>query len=402
MLSSSLPFLDVDEPGFAADPLGAIAEVRAHGPVARSRRGLELLSHELVHGVFRDDRITPPRRAEFLARGAGELVAQFIDDGVKSFMAPEPHRRSRRIFGQAFRGQRIDALRPRMREVSHALVDGFAERGDCEFVADFADGLSMTVLCELIGLPAEDMAEVLPYTQDVELILADPLAPVVPRIEEGIRALTAYTEQLVAERRAAPRDDVIGILIAAEGAEGRLSPGELTAGIVDLMFAGINTTRIQLSSVVRALVENEVWGRLRDDPALIPAALEEAMRIYPCIHFVHRLVREPGVELGGVSLEVGEHVVPNMLAASRDPERFEDPDRFVLERGEPAYQVGFGFGLHHCLGHAFARATMQEALAALTQRLAEPRIAGPLHLGPGHGASINGVEEMALRFRPAD
>ena len=401
MTTAELPFLDVRRPDFEDDPLVAIREVRAQGPVARSERGLELLTHDLVMAVLRDGRITAPRRPEFIARGASELVAQFIDDGVKSFMQPETHKRSRRIFGQAFRQHRIEDLRPRMRAVAEELVDGFAARGECELVGDFADGLSMVVLCELIGIPVADMAEILPYTQEVELILADPLAPVVPRIEEGIRHLTAYTEQLVAERRRDPRDDVIGILIEAEQTEGKLSSGELTAGIVDLMFAGINTTRIQLSSVVRALIENDVWSSLRDDPARIPGAMEEAMRLYPTIHYVHRIVREEGVELGGVTLAPGDHVVPNMLAASRDPDRFPEPERFVADRGEALYQVGFGFGLHHCLGHAFARATMLAGLEVLTERLQAPAFAGPLHVGPGHGASINGVEEMPLTFTAA-
>lgn len=396
---AELPYLDVDRDDYDSDPWAVVSPVRELSRVARSRRGLEVLAHDSILEILRDkNRLTPPLAVEFGEKGASPKIVQFIADGVKAFMEPETHKRARRIFGEPFRLSKIDAMRPRMRELSNELIDGFIEKGQSDLVADFSDHLSIGVLCEMIGLPVEDMPEISHYNQEVVLLNADPIEPVVPRVEAAIDALTAYVEALVAKRRAEPRDDVIGALIEAEATEGKLSAGELTAGIVDLMFAGQDTTRLQIPSITRALIEEDDWADLTERPEIIPAAIEEGMRWYPSVHHFKRIVREPGVEIDGIPMQVGDQVMLNVLAASRDPDRFELPNTFIVDRQPPLFEVGFGFGLHHCLGHAFARATMQEGFTALSSRLGGLEFAGPHEIGPGHGATVNGVERLPITF----
>jgi cytochrome P450 len=397
-----LPFLDVDGTVFQTDPLGAVTAVRGLARLARSRRGLEVLVHDTILELIPDRRLSPPLATELAASGASPMIIEFIAAGVKSFMDPEAHGRARRIFGQPFRAARIDAMRPQMSHTAHSLIDGFARTGYCDLVADFSDHLSILALCEMIGIPAADMPRIAHYLQDVVLINADPMGPVVLRIEAAITVLTEYVEDLIEQRRDDPRDDVIGALIEAERTEGGLSARELTAGIVDLMFAGQDTTRLQLPSIARALLEHDSWDRLRQEPDLVPSAVEEGMRWYPAVHHFTRVVRQEGVEVEGVPVPVGERIIINALAASRDPDRFADPERFDVRRAAPRFTAGFGGGMHYCLGHAFARATLAEGIVALTSRLSRVKLAGPLEIGPGHGATVNGVERMPITFWAAD
>ena len=166
-------------------------------------------------------------------------------------------------------------------------------------------------------------------------------------------------------------------------------------GLVTLMQAAHFTTRNQTVLIVRALLENDLWDAMREDPTLIPAAVEEGMRYYPVVLGVTRAVGAEGVRFGGIDLPVGTSVRWNPMGATRDPEFFTDPYRFDLAR-DTTGRISFGHGLHRCLGHAMARADMEIAIDVLTQRLRRPVISRP----PKMVATglLWGAEALHLRF----
>jgi cytochrome P450 len=198
------------------------------------------------------------------------------------------------------------------------------------------------------------------------------------RVEAALLALYAYTEELLALRRARPGADLLSALIAAEEAGDRLAPHELRALTVNLLLAGHDTTR-SLISIGAWLVLSQpgALARLRARPSLIASAVEEMLRFEPVAEGVARQTCER-LEIGGVVLEPGERLFLSLLSANRDPAAFAQPDRFDVERADNRH-LSFGRGLHFCLGAALARAEAQEAFAVLLERLQdlEPCISRP-------------------------
>jgi cytochrome P450 family 103 len=165
---------------------------------------------------------------------------------------------------------------------------------------------------------------------------------------------------------------------------------------VNLIFAGQDTTRYQLASAVLELIEHQAWARLRQDPALVPAAVEEALRLRPVTRFVVRIPREP-IVIHGVTVQPRRRVILNLLAASHDPDRFDEPDRFRLDRPE-RFELPFGWGTHHCLGAALARSEMEAALSVLTASFTDVTLTQQPQLTPP-GGMLHGPETLALSFR---
>jgi cytochrome P450 len=225
---------------------------------------------------------------------------------------------------------------------------------------------------------------------------AVPLAPGFPRLEEALELLGRFVGELVDDRRARPRADFISALIAAQASEAQLTDDEIVWNLVNLLFAGQDTTRYQLASAARVLAAAPgAWNALADDPGLVPAALEETMRLRPVSQFVVRRVDRP-VAAGGFRFPARRRIILNLLAAARDPDTFPDPDRYDPGR-EVTYRLPFGWGHHYCLGHALARAEMCEALSLLTASVADVEI-GNATDAPA-AAMLGGPERLPVRFR---
>ena len=209
-----------------------------------------------------------------------------------------------------------------------------------------------------------------------------------------MKTLSTYVIELLQKRRRAPQDDFLSALNEAQDTEGQLTEDEIVWNVVNLLFAGQDTTRIQLAAAVRAFVENGIWDDLRADPSRIAQALDESLRFYPVLQF---LVRKPleAVELDGFRFPPGRRVVVNTTAASRDPKVFTDPHRFDPNRPSE-YRVPFGWGIHYCLGHVLARTEMTEALTLLTSKLTGVRV-GDVHVSSPTGM-LGGPESLALEF----
>jgi cytochrome P450 len=397
---ADLPPLEIDDPLYATDPQAVIARARQHGRFAASRRGVEVLAHDDVMKLLLDNRLHAQDTRVWQRYGAQERLSAFIQDGLLSAMQGERHSRIRRIFLAAFRARHIEDQRPLMRSVAEDLIADWPASGGIDFVTAFTLPYPMRVLCQIVGIPTADIPEFSAAATQLHLLSQSPLEPGFPAIEKALSTLWDYCLGLVAIRRDQPSEDAISALIAAQETEGRITDDELVWNIVNLIFAGQDTTRYQLASAIRAIDEQPgLWDRLHADPSSIPGICEETLRIYPVTNFVVRIPQEDFV-YEGVRFAKGRRVILNFQAASRDPEHFGDPAGFSprsLNRGPETYDVPFGLGSHFCLGAALAKAEIQEAVTVLVSRFSRFAVTGPSHMTTPAGM-LYGPENLPVDF----
>lgn len=391
---SQLPFVDVSSPQFGDDPLGTLRAAAAGNPICRTRRGVEVLDYATVAALISDPRLDSQDASVYQRMGGPASLVDFADRGLLVAMRGEKHRRIRRVLSAGFRVRQVMARHDAMRERAAELVGHWSD-GQCEFVAEFSSPYPMQVLCELLGIPADDIWIFSSAATELHLLAAVPLAPHFPRIDTALQSLVGYVTELIAIRQREPRDDVISSLIAARETEGAVTDEELAWSLVNLIFAGQDTTRYQFASAVLEVMDPDLWTRLREQPELVPAAVEEALRIRPVTRFVVRIPREP-IIVHDVRIEPGRRIILNLLAASHDPARFDSADEFRLDRTKK-FELPFGWGPHHCLGAALARTEMEAALTVLTNRFTALRLAGEPQMTTPAGM-LHGPETLPLTF----
>ncbi|HUR74307.1 MAG TPA: cytochrome P450 [Sporichthya sp.] len=288
----------------------------------------------------------------------------------------EDHARLRRLVGAAFTRGRMDAMAPRIAELTAALLDDLAARGPDEIVdllPTFAYPLPMTVICDLLGVPAEHREA---FHADAEILMAgafaaeDAYGPALERMVDLLR-------ELVALKRATPTADLISALVAVRDGGDRLSEDELTSMIWILVIAGHETTVNLIGNGVAVLLEHpDQLARLRADEALLPLAVEELLRFAGPAQSTFPVIATEPLELGGVRIEAGDILVPATIAANRDPANTPRPDALDVGR-TPNQHIGFGHGIHHCLGAPLARLEGRIALGALLERFPDLALAVP-------------------------
>jgi cytochrome P450 len=314
-------------------------------------------------------------RAMGLEADEPRLSPSQMDSGILSMDPPE-HTRLRKLVAKAFTQRRVELLRPRVRELASGLVDELMAHGaPVDLVEHFALRLPVAVICEMLGVPVEDRPRFRVWS-DAALSTS---ALTAEEVEANREELRDYMRGLIAVRRAEPRDDLMTALIAARDEQDRLSELELIDMCGGILIAGHETTASQLPNFVYVLLDNpEQWAELRDDPARIPAAVEELMRFVPLGNgAAFARYATVDVEVGGVLVRAGEPVVVAVGSANRDELRFEAPDELRFDRVENQH-IGFGHGAHHCMGAQLARLELQEGLLALTSRLPGLRVAGEI------------------------
>lgn len=366
---------------FYLDPDSVIGNESGRLALALSEYGTEVLAFDLVRGSFRDKRLVPRDLAYFERLGASPLILEFIRDGNLNFMAADKHDRIRPVLAKAMTPARVDAFRPRMRAIADELIDALLQSGRGDLVADFAHPYPIAVMAEFIGVPHADIPSFSEATVQLRMLGQQPFAPGMPILEGALTFLYDHVERLVAERRQNRRDDFVGALIALQEAGEKFSERELVWALVFLMLAGHDTTRYTLAGCFHSIIAAGFWDRLADDPALILPAIQESMRLSPGTPRQMRIAAEE-LELAGHRLAPGDVVSLNLAAAGRDPDAFESAGKFLCPRSGTAFDIGFGFGRHVCIGQLLARAEMAEAVGRLTSRLAAPRFAGDLRLKP--------------------
>ena len=355
------------------DPYPRYDRLRAIAPLIRAEDGaLVVTRYADCATVVRDGRLghMPPDMLAFVGLpdwAEHPALRQFFT----SMLAQNPpdHTRLRRLVSSTFTARRVQSLRPAIEAMVAGLLDGLA--GDTDFVERFAFPLPVNVIGELLGVPPADRAQFQTLVRDWSQVL-DVITPeVLARADPAATVIRDYLAGLAAERRAAPRDDLISALVAAEAGGDRLTEDELLTMAALLFGAGFETTTNLLANGLVALDRNP--GQAFGDPAV---AVEELLRYDSPVQIVSRVAYED-VELGGTTVAAGERVVAYLGAGNRDPERFADPHRLDLARADNA-PLSFGGGIHYCLGAPLARLEAQIAFPALLRRFPGLEIGTPV------------------------
>ncbi|HEY9724541.1 MAG TPA: cytochrome P450 [Oscillatoriaceae cyanobacterium] len=280
---------------------------------------------------------------------------------------PPRHRQFRNLVTQAFTPKAVAAMAPRIEAIARSLVDALAPSGHMDLVGDFAYPLPVTVIAEMLGVPPEDRDR---YKAWADGLLNRPRPFLInsPERERITAEMDAYFREILAERRARPREDLISALLAATIDGERLEEDDILSFCSLLLLAGHITTVNLIGNTMLCLLEHpEAMAALRANPAAIPGAIEEALRFRSPVQFMTRVAARD-VELGGARIEEGQFVLAFLASANRDEAVFDHPDVFDIQR-RPNPHLAFGYGIHFCLGAPLARLEGQIALRVLLERL---------------------------------
>lgn len=362
------------------DPYPVFAAMRANDPIFR-QVGIDgqtpiwfLTAYEDVQALLHaDERFTRDASRALPAAEQNPLEALLNNHMLNKDGAD--HRRLRNLVSLAFTPARVRALRPAIQAIADELLDAAAARGTMDLVADYAFPLPTIVIAQLLGVPAADRERFKVWSN----AFVAPALTAAQQAEtaERLQAFVAYLEALFAERRAAPRDDLISALLKAEAAGDQLSQAELFSTVVLLIVAGHETTVSLIGNAALALLRDPAaLARLAANPAQMPAAVEELLRYdSPVERALVRWVTED-TELRGCPLHRGDLVIGVLGAANRDPAHFDQPEALHLDRPAPRH-LAFGHGAHYCLGAPLARLEAEIALNTLLRRLPGLRLAVP-------------------------
>ena len=398
VFDADLPTLTYDAEETPAEVYPRIQDAQRLAPIALGPHGPEVLSYHLVRSVLRDTRFQIPPGISLLAQGV--TSGPLWDKVVNSLLCLEgdAHHRLRSLCSKAFTPRTVARLHDTMIDVMSDLVDGVADAGYCDVVADLARPYPVPIICALLGAPREDWQQFSSWADDVfkAFSFTVDIREIEPVVMRAWRELDDYVDEMVARRRRSLTDDLLSDLIRAEDDGDRLDAAELRMLAGGLLLAGTDTTRNQVAASFHVLCEHpEQWELLKGHPELAMRAVEETMRHSPIACGTLRLVAEDA-ELDGYVFPAGTMVLMNTFAANRDPAVYADPGRVDITREGAPPILTFGGGVHYCLGANLARREIAEALNVLARRLLNPRTAGPVPWKPM--VSLSGPKSLPIEF----
>ena len=372
-MTSSEELFNPSLPEFHANPYPFYHRLRAVEPVHQTPMGFWVLTRY-------DDAVMVLRDPRFGRDGFEQVLAAVYGDDKESgrlprsmlFRDPPDHTRLRALVSKAFTPRVIEGMRTHIQDIVDRLLDRVQDSKAMDVIADLAYPLPVTVICEMLGVPAKDQGTIRQWSSDVarslDAIGMPSDAEMVTRGRAARRALGDYFHRLLPERRQHPQSDLLSLLIAAEERGDKLSEGELLATCVLLFIAGHETTVNLIGNGVLALLRHpDQLERLSNEPTLIQSAVEELLRYDSPVQRTARMTNTD-VEVDGRKIAKGSMVVATIGAANRDPAQFPDPDRLDITRRDNRH-IAFGFGIHFCLGAPLARVEGQVALGTLLRRM---------------------------------
>ena len=376
-------------------PGSGITLVLSYALVAEATGRVEDFSNDFS-GILSGMHSSDPDVAAILAGGWPQVDTLLTAD-------PPVHTRFRKLVNLAFSMKRVDALEDHVRDIVGRLIDAFVDRGECEFVRDFAMPLPVQLITEQIGIDRTDFATVKRWSD----AFADRLGGMISKEREleCAREVVEFQHAMKAkidERRARPRDDLLSDLVNAQvEGERPLDDAELLSILQQLMVAGNETTTSTLAGGLVQLVRNPAeWDKLKADPGLVPNAVEEMLRTESPTAGLWRVVRRD-CELGGVPLKAGSMLMLRFAAANRDPARYAEPDRFDVSRSNARTHLAFGRGIHMCVGNMLSRKEVTVAFQELVRRIERFEIADEAALVYPPNMLLRGLAALPVRFRAA-
>ncbi len=396
---------DPGDAAFLADPYPTLNTLREATPVLYDA-GLDrwlVTRHADVRACLRDRRLG---RAFAHVGGYDEFKAERPDSRFAAFwdverhsllwLEPPDHTRLRKLVAAAFTPRSVEALREPAESLAAALIEPVLEQGRVELLTDFAQPFSIGLICLMLGVPGDRQRDLLDWSHAIvkmyELNTTEEQAAAANRAASDFRG---YVHELIDERRRAPRDDMVTALVEARVDGGRLSRDEIVSTVVLLLNAGHEATVNTLGNGIRALMHHaEQWQRLVSGEVACTAAVEELIRFDPPLQLFERWVLEDGFEVGGVAIPRGEQLSLLFGAANRDPRVFDDPDAFDVGREHADRHIGFGGGIHVCIGAPLARIELEAGLRTLVTRCPNLQLAAEPKRNPAF--VIWGLERVEL------
>lgn len=426
--------LDRSDPEFLAKSPEIYADMRAQGPVVRTRHYTFLRDENEQHNLMAGER--PIREALFVSHYQ-EAMAAMLDDRLSSdplnaltpeqraqmahnpdefrplarsliLLDPPDHTRLRKLVQPSFNARAMEALKPRIQRIAEDLLDKAerqaAERGETEperrmdLIKAFAYPLPVTVISDMLGIPEADRDEL---EKLVEIRIETRNIAAMQKTQKMLGEFGRYLVDLFERKRHAPADDMISQMVHAQEDGDKLSEKELLAMVFLLYMAGHVTTVNLIGSGVGALLTHpDQLARFKADPSLVKGVVEETLRFWGPIDYLGagRTAKED-MEMGGVSIPKGAQVLIGLGSANRDPAQFENPDEYDISRADAHRHIAFGKGIHLCLGAPLARIEGQIAFDTLFRRYPQLRLAVPAEkLQLGGTAGLRGFRELPVLF----
>lgn len=404
---------------FATDPYPAYAWLREHAPVHRTTlpSGVEawlVTRYADARATLADPRLSknPIHHSEAAhAKGKVGIPGERSADLMTHLLNIDPpdHTRLRRLVSKAFTPRRVAAFAPRVQELTDGLIDGFRIRGEADLIHEFAFPLPIYAICDLLGVPREDQDDFRDWAGMMIRHGGGPrggVARAVKRIRAYLADLIHRKRESLREDREGKADDLISGLIRASDHGEQLTENEAAAMCFVLLFAGFETTVNLIGNGTYALLRDPVQcDRLRraaqgGDEGLLATGVEELLRFDGPVEIATwRFATQP-VVIGGQRIAAGEPVLVVLAAADRDPERFDSPDVLDLSRTDNQH-LGYGHGIHYCLGAPLARLEAQTAIGTLLRRLPDLRLAvEPEEIRRRGGLIMRGLRELPVTWGP--
>jgi cytochrome P450 len=371
---------------FMQHPFELYARLRAEGParevvMPHGVKAWIVTRYDDVRALLTDPRMSKNgwRMNEMFSRHSVVPVADeepdgpgFDDDLAAHMLNSDPprHTRLRTLVSKAFTSGRMADLRPRIEQVTRELLDAMPADREVDLISSFAMQLPVTIIFDLLGVPREDRDKFGRWATRLVGAGHDP-----DEVAEASRQLIDYANELIDAKRASPDDALVSALVRVTDEGDRLTQSELVAMIFLLVIPGSETPMNQLGNAVYHLLTHPAeLAKLRADVSLMPAAVDELMRFDGAIGMATFRFTVADIPLGDVVIPAGEIVVLSLSSANRDGSRFRDPDRLDLNR-RPRGGLGFGHGIHYCIGAPLARLTLEVALSGLLTRYPALRLA---------------------------
>ncbi|GJF34717.1 cytochrome P450 hydroxylase [Kitasatospora sp. NE20-6] len=402
---------------FAADPYPAYAWLREHAPVHRTTlpSGVDawlVTRYADARQALADGRLSknPGHHSAQAHRSGrvgipGERQADLMTHLLN--IDPPDHTRLRRLVSKAFTPRRIAAFEPRVQQLTDRLIDGFAARGTADLIHEFAFPLPIYAICDLLGVPAEDQDDFCDWA-GMMLRHTKPgqRAPQRGGVGRAVKRIRTYLADLIHRKRADLGDDLISGLIRASDHGEHLTENEAAAMAFILLFAGFETTVNLIGNGLYALLRNPGQRALlqasveRGESGLLETGIEELLRYDGPVELATWRFATRPLEIGGTAIPEGDPVLVVLAAADRDPARFADENTLDLARTDNPH-LGFGHGIHYCIGAPLARLEGRAALATLLTRLPDLALAAdPADLRWRGGLIMRGLRELPVSFTP--
>jgi len=331
--------------------------------------------YDAVNRLLRDRRLGRERPGGYLsiaANGGREHLTHFDGIEANSMLELEPpvHTRLRTLVNRAFVSRQVERLRPRIEALANELIDGFEGKGTVDLLSAFAAPLPITVISEMLGVPVSMGPQLLEWSHRmVAMYMHGRTREVEERADAAARDFAAFLSGYVAERRRAPGDDLLSLLIAAHEGGQKLSEDELVASAILLLNAGHEATVHQAGNAIRTiLLEGGDPRRFFATPDAAEATVEECLRYDAPLHMFTRYAYAETDVGDGVTMKAGDQIALLLGMANNDPKAFAEPRRFDPARPDQK-NVSFGAGIHFCIGAPLARVELQVALKVLFDRL---------------------------------